>query len=66
MDYTYESASARFKLGAIKIDAMKVLGLGLTIIPSGDHANINSKVPFDLPGNESEVIKWAEAIIKCC
>jgi hypothetical protein len=65
VDYTYESAKSRFKKGAIRINVKKLEKLGLRIVPTGDHANIQ-EVPYDIPGNESDVLKWAEAIITCC
>jgi hypothetical protein len=63
--YTLEDALRRFKKGAIRIRVAKLREIGLSVVPDGDHANI-WETPYDTEENRSEVIRYAEAIIKCC
>jgi hypothetical protein len=65
VDYTYQAAAGRFRLGAIKISVAKLSVIGLSVVPHGDHACIH-EVPYDTPETRSEALKYANAIIKCC
>ncbi len=66
VSHTYEEAVALgFGYGAIKVTVAKLNAIGLSIEHNGNHATI-WETPYDTPENSSEVLRYANAIIKCC